>query len=64
MEYFGQYATMIVFGVTAFVAAFITMTMPESKNIKLPDTIDEAEQIGVDRLLKTDDIAHHAQYTS
>jgi len=42
---------MLVFGVTALVAAAITMTLPESKNIKLPDTIVEAERIGIDRLL-------------
>jgi len=40
--------TMLLFGVAAFVAAAITVTLPESKNIKLPDTIDEAEHIGVD----------------
>jgi len=50
-EYFGSYVTMLVFGVTALVAAAITMTLPESKNIKLPDTIVEAERIGIDRLL-------------
>lgn len=48
-EYFGSYVTMLVFGVTALVAAAITMTLPESKNIKLPDTVVEAERI--DRLL-------------
>lgn len=42
---------MLVFGATAFLAAAVTMTLPESKNIKLPDTIDEAERIGTDRLL-------------
>ncbi|XP_025207596.1 solute carrier family 22 member 21-like [Melanaphis sacchari] len=45
-EYFGVFATMLVFGLTAFAAAGITMTLPESKNIKLPDTINEAEKIG------------------
>lgn len=39
---------MILFGATALVAAAITTTLPESKNVKLPDTIDEAEQIGAD----------------
>lgn len=38
---------MLVFGVTALIAAVITMTLPESKNIKLPDTVNEAEQIGI-----------------
>ncbi|KAL5236445.1 hypothetical protein ACI65C_003855 [Semiaphis heraclei] len=47
-EYFGVYATMLVFGMTALAAAAITMTLPESKNIKLPDTIDEAKGIGSD----------------
>lgn len=47
-EYFGVYATMLVFGMTALAAAAITMTLPESKNIKLPDTIDEAKEIGTD----------------
>jgi len=42
---------MLVFGSTALAAAAITMTLPESKNIKLPDTVNEAEQIGIDRLL-------------
>lgn len=46
-EYFGSYMIMLVFGIVSFIAATITMTLPESKNIKLPDTIDEAEQIGV-----------------
>lgn len=45
-EYFGGFITMSVFGLTALVAAAITMTLPESKNIKLPDSIDEAERIG------------------
>lgn len=39
---------MLVFGMTALAAAAITMTLPESKNIKLPDTIDEAKEIGTD----------------
>jgi len=47
-EYFGVYATMLALGMTAIVAAAITMTLPESKNIKLPDTIDEAKGIGSD----------------
>lgn len=38
---------MSVFGSTALVGAIITMTLPESKNIKLPDTINEAENIGI-----------------
>lgn len=46
---------MLLFGVTAFLAAAITMTLPESKNVKLPDTIDEAEKVGITRLL-TDNI--------
>jgi len=50
-EFFGSYMTMLVFGVTALMAAALTMTLPESKNIKLPDTIVEAERIGIDRLL-------------
>lgn len=45
-EYFGEYMPMVVFGVAALLAAALTMTLPESKNIKLPDTIDEAERIG------------------
>lgn len=48
---------MLVFGVTALSAAAITMSLPESKNIKLPDTIDEAEQIGISNPLQTNDIA-------
>lgn len=39
--------TMLVFSVVSLIAAAVTMTLPESKNIKLPDTIDEAEHIGV-----------------
>lgn len=46
-EYFGGYVTMLVFGVTSLMAAAITMTLPETKNIKLPDTVDEAENIGI-----------------
>lgn len=46
-EYFGNYMTMLVFSVVSLIAAAVTMTLPESKNIKLPDTIDEAEHIGV-----------------
>jgi len=45
-QFFGDYVTMLLFGVTAFLAAAITMTLPESKNVKLPDTIDEAENVG------------------
>jgi len=45
-DYFGGFITMSVFGLTALVAAAITTTLPESKNIKLPDSIDEAERIG------------------
>jgi OCT family organic cation transporter-like MFS transporter 4/5 len=45
-EYFGEYMPMTLFGVAALLAAALTMTLPESKNIKLPDTIDEAERIG------------------
>lgn len=37
---------MLLMGTAALVAAVVTMTLPESKNVKLPDTIDEAEQIG------------------
>lgn len=36
---------MFMFSIITLVAAAITMTLPESKNIKLPDTIDEAEQM-------------------
>lgn len=38
---------MLVFGVASLIAAAITITLPESKNIKLPDTVDDAEQLGV-----------------
>lgn len=37
---------MLLMGFMGLFAAAITMTLPESKNVKLPDTIDEAEQIG------------------
>lgn len=37
---------MLVFGVTALLAAAISITLPESKDIKLPSTIDQAEKIG------------------
>lgn len=36
---------MLMFSATTIVAAAITMTLPESKNIKLPDTIVEAVQM-------------------
>jgi OCT family organic cation transporter-like MFS transporter 4/5 len=36
---------MLLMGTTAFTAAVITLTLPESKNVKLPDTIDDAERI-------------------
>uniref|UniRef100_A0A2S2R819 Solute carrier family 22 member 21 n=1 Tax=Sipha flava TaxID=143950 RepID=A0A2S2R819_9HEMI len=44
-EYFGEYTVMLLMGTTAFTAAVITLTLPESKNVKLPDTIDDAERI-------------------
>jgi len=47
---------MLVFGLTALAAAAITMTLPESKNIKLPNTINEAEEIGTDIKPKNDEI--------
>lgn len=40
--------TILLFGVTALAGGAITMTLPESKNVKLPDTVDEALQIGVE----------------
>lgn len=46
---------MTVFGLTALVAAVITMTLPESKNIKLPDTINEAEKIGINIKLENNE---------
>ncbi|XP_027842262.1 solute carrier family 22 member 21-like [Aphis gossypii] len=55
-EYFGVFATMLVFGSTALAAAAITMTLPESKNISLPNTINEAEEIGTDVKSKNDKI--------
>lgn len=33
---------MLIFSATALIAAAVTMALPESKNIKLPDTIVEA----------------------
>ncbi|VVC31718.1 Hypothetical protein CINCED_3A010671 [Cinara cedri] len=47
-QFFGGNVTMIVFCATSILGAAITTTLPESKNIKLPDTIDEAERIGID----------------
>lgn len=44
--YFGESVTMLAFGAMAFLAAAVTMTLPESKNVKLPNTVDEAENIG------------------
>lgn len=43
---------MLLMGTTALIAAAITMTLPESKNVKLPDTIEEAKRIGNDLPLK------------
>ncbi|CAH1997297.1 unnamed protein product [Acanthoscelides obtectus] len=37
---------MLSFAVTALIAAFLTLLFPETSNIKLPDTIEEAEMIG------------------
>lgn len=53
--YFGEYVTMLVFGAAALSAAAITMTLPESKDIKLPNTIDQAEKIGNADQIKTVD---------
>lgn len=46
---------MLVFGAAALSAAAITMTLPESKDIKLPNTIDQAEKIGNADQIKTVD---------
>lgn len=46
---------MLIMGTFALIAAAITMTLPESKNIKLPDTIDEAEQLGINLLQKNNE---------
>lgn len=43
---------MLIMGTTALVAAAITMSLPESKNIELPDTVIEAERIGDDLPMK------------
>ncbi|XP_025421099.1 solute carrier family 22 member 21-like isoform X2 [Sipha flava] len=55
-DYFGEFVVMPVFGITALTAAVVTMTMPESKNIKLPDTVDEAERIGTTRQLLPENV--------
>lgn len=46
---------MLLMGITTLIAAIVTLTLPESKNVKLPDTIDEAERIGNDLTLKIDE---------
>ncbi|XP_056636575.1 organic cation transporter protein-like [Diorhabda sublineata] len=35
----------IIFTVTAWLAALLTLTFPETSNIKLPDTVEQAEKI-------------------
>lgn len=36
---------MLVMGVMALAAAAITLILPESRNLKLPDSVEEAERI-------------------
>ncbi|VVC40729.1 Hypothetical protein CINCED_3A009126 [Cinara cedri] len=45
-QFFGGYIMMAVFSSASVLGAAIITTLPESKNIQLPDTIEEAEQIG------------------
>ncbi|VVC31714.1 Hypothetical protein CINCED_3A024130 [Cinara cedri] len=56
-EYFGGYIAMFFMGSIAILAAVITVTLPESKNVKLPDTIDEAEKIGNDPSSETVEVS-------
>ena len=36
-------APLIIFGVTSIIAAILVLFLPETKNIALPDTIEEGE---------------------
>lgn len=37
---------LLIFGSTSFVAGLLALLLPETLNVKLPDTIKEAERIG------------------
>lgn len=36
----------VVFGIVAVIAGLLVLLLPETVNVKLPDTITEAENIG------------------
>lgn len=44
---FGKVQPLIVFGILSVVAGALLLTLPETKDKELPDTIAEGEQFGI-----------------
>lgn len=46
LKVFFDFLPLLLFGVVAFVAGLLAILLPETLGIKLPDTIEEAENVG------------------
>lgn len=46
LKYFFDFLPLLLFGVVAFISGMLAWMLPETLGLKLPDTIEEAENIG------------------
>lgn len=46
LKYFFDFLPLLLFGVVAFISGLLASLLPETLGQKLPDTIEEAENIG------------------
>jgi len=44
--YFGEYVPILLFGIISFIAGALAFLFPETKDLKLPDTVKQAEFVG------------------
>lgn len=55
LKFIFNFLPLLLFGVVAFTAGLLASTLPETLGMKLPDSIEEAENIGKERRSTGDD---------
>lgn len=57
LKFIYDFLPLLIFGIVAFIAGILASLLPETLGVKLPDSIEEAENIGGKKDVEDDEVS-------